>query len=97
MIKPVLNHIIFKFKEETSNGMFVETTEWGFVTGMNSDKSCQNPRLAQVVACGPDVVEVKEGDMILIEPLKWTNALTYENSTMWRTDESCVIGIMSDD
>ncbi len=98
-LHPIKNMIIFQFEDEAADlndgrksaKGFLEKTEWGFVY-KDSKASASNARWGIVVAAGPECVEqFQKGQRILIENLKWTEGVTYEGTTYWRTAEDHVL------
>lgn len=101
-VKAIRNHVIFQFElkriRTTSHGrertQFQEETDWGFDIGATTqeyDKSSKEPQWAKVIEVGHEVTDVKIGDRILIEPLKWTIGIEVDGKDFWRTDESCIL------
>lgn len=95
-LRAIKNHIVFQFTDEFSNRdvkQFKEVTEWGFEVVSHKD-SMEAPRWVDIVAVGPDVYdELQPGMRVLLEPLKWTEAFTYNNIDYWRTDAEAVLAI----
>jgi len=88
--------IAFRFEEEIVNRGFVNKTESGLYVQEEHSKQLQHPRWGVVFQVGPDCFEVKEGDMILIESLMWTNGIDLEENKdeeFWITRERNVIAI----
>jgi co-chaperonin GroES (HSP10) len=93
-VKTLRNNILFRFKDPVKNGKFVEVTESGFYLGFQAVDSSQKAREAIALVVGPDVTDVKVGDTILIEPLKWTEEVQMGGERFWLTTESEVIGVL---
>lgn len=90
-LRAIKNHIIFQFVDEVdSKGQFVETTKWGFVIPGHFDNSAKSPRWAVVKEIGPECENVKVGQQVLINALKWTAGFKFNGERFWRTDESQV-------
>jgi chemotaxis signal transduction protein len=50
------------------------------------------PRWGLAISVGPDTIEVKDGDYILVEPGKWTTGFHVDQDTrIWKTDEDHII------
>lgn len=82
--------ISFTFAQTTRDGFFRQETDWGFkISGTDYDATKERWGLVKDV--GPDVVHVKVGQYILIEPLKWTTGLDIPGGEIWRTKESFVV------
>ena len=100
-IRAIRNHILFQFVDEVKNinGKmgFAETTDWGFEISAASgsqafDDSSKRARFGVVKSVGHEVPkDIQPGMVILIEPLKWTNAISYNNEKYWRTDSDHVL------
>jgi len=94
------NHIIFQFEKEivrkTDNGyerqQFQEETDWGFQVS-NFDEGTKDPQWAIVTAVGPEAIDVKLGDRVLVEALQWSHGMEVNGHTYWRTDETQVMAI----
>lgn len=91
-IRAINNDIIFSFIQEIKNGGFVNTTAWGMeISHSVDDAKCA--RWATVLHKG-DLVEaesIQVGQYILIEPLMWTNKISYEDAYIWKTNETKVL------
>lgn len=103
-MKPLRNHIMFRFETDvlssTSGGrartQFKEITKWGFDLGkaeQSFDTSTKKGQWGHVTEIGHKVIDVKIGDRILIEPLKWTVSIIVEGIKYWRTDEDSILAI----
>lgn len=98
-LRPVLDHILFQFQDElvTSQGIkqFNERTSWGFDLRANFDVNLNSPRWVKVVAVGPDVKDpdIVAGAVVLVEALKWTEGMKFEEQEYWMTKEDHVISI----
>lgn len=88
--------ILFKFVEDIVGGQFNNRTEWGLIIKDKID-DVKRPRWAKVLVTGPKVKYVTKGQYILIENLRWTNALEYGNEKFWKTNESEVIMVSDDE
>lgn len=85
-IKPVRNLIIFKVpeKEKTKSGILLATVEVPFL-----DKN-----QGIVEAVGPDVVDVKVGDKILVDV--YNSTLIDESEKQYVCDEQAVYGVIAE-
>ena len=101
-VKAIRNHIIFQFEREFKragahgNAQFKEETEWGFDLGggaQSFDTSTKEAQWGTITEIGPEVIELKVDDRILIEPLKWTAGIEVDGIMVWRTDETCVMAV----
>jgi len=100
ILKPLGIRFTFKFVDkvvirtdlEKRRTQFEETTEFGF-TMSSYDESAKQPRWVIVENCGPDITEFKSGDKVLIESLKWSEAVEFDNDTFWYSDETVVMAV----
>ena len=96
-LKPLRNNIIFRFLEETtgSKGAFKERTSSGIIIPITQSTQKVH-RWGRVLAVGPLVDGVQEGDYILIEALMWMEGVKYEDGKVWKTDDSKVLAVTND-
>lgn len=100
ILKPLGLRFTFKFVDKVvirtdsdkRRTQFEETTESGF-TISSYDESAKRPRWVIVMDCGPDVKEFKTGAKVLLESLKWSEAIDFENDTFWYSDETVVMAV----
>ncbi len=93
-IKPLNDSIIFEFLDTISAGHFATKTKSGIILGnKNANENAQTPRWGKVHAIGPDVVDVKVGDFILIEALRWTLGFKLDDQNLSKTVEKEVMAI----
>jgi len=100
-VKAIRNHVIFQFEDsvvkKTEFGkqrkQFGNKTDWGFEMS-SFDDATKSPRWGIVISVGHEVAEnIRVGSKILIDALKWTEAIEYKGESYWRTDESHVLAI----
>ena len=92
-LKALHDSILFSFYDEAVGGGFNNKTESGIVY-KSIDADMSTSRWALVLAVGDKCTEVKVGDSILIENLKWTEGCTApEIGKIWRTTEEFVLCI----
>lgn len=98
-IKPLGKNILFRFTDYVnSKGEFEQgSTASGILLQASFDESAKKPRWCEVVDVGPDCEFVKSGDVILLPALRWTAGVKVEDSKLWKTDESEVVGIKTAD
>jgi len=89
----IYDNIIFKFVEAATSTRFINNASSGLIITSDDNNQTAIARWGQVVAIGPDCINVKPEDYILIEPGKWTSGFYINNSRYWKTDESMVIAI----
>lgn len=99
-LRPIKNHIIFKFLDEVRNGFFVN--QFGYehiiVPYGNRDDTTQDGRLVEILAVGPDVDErIQVGSIVALEALMWTEGVDFEGQNIWRTDDEQVMMICDSD
>lgn len=97
-LRPIRKNIIFKFIDDVvvrnGNTQFKEATSWGFEIS-SYDESSKKPRWATVESVGPEVgSDIQAGTIILIEPLKWTKSVVFEDDMVWQTNEDCVLAVL---
>ena len=97
-LRPLHKHILFQFVDDCARTIhnqrhFREQTDWGFeIQGQEAfDISMKTARWGTVVAVGDEVTEISPGDEILIEPLMWSNGISFEGETIWQTDITKVL------
>jgi co-chaperonin GroES (HSP10) len=96
-LKPLNDSIIFEFLDEIRDGHFVTKTSFGLVLPTkNVDLNSNLPRWGKVHEVGPDVKEVNVGDLILVEPLRWTDSFKFEDKRYCKTIEKEVMCIAED-
>lgn len=99
-LRPLRNHIVFTFLSRktriSGKTAFQEETDWGF-RYVNVDQSTGDMRWGIVRFVGPQVPdEIKPGMHILIDSLKWTNEVEFEDEYYSRTDYDQIVAIDED-
>lgn len=95
-IEPVHNQILFRFVDDTTRGHFNEKTKGGVLVVEDSSKQVDYSRWGTVIAIGPDVKDIFEGEVVLINSLKWTNSFRMTDTNYWITAETEVIAKWGD-
>lgn len=96
-ITPLNDSIIIEFLDEIRDGAFVPQTKSGIIlTNKNTDDSGQSPRWCRTIAVGPDVKDVKEGDYVLVAPLRWTPSFKFGDDRYSKTIEDEILLIADD-
>lgn len=95
-LRPLKNSILFSFIDENAGGKFIPTTRSGILLTNQAYDHQRDPRWGRALAVGPDCVDVKAGDLILVEPLKWTTGFKHDEVMIWKTDENNVAAITND-
>lgn len=93
MITPIHDRIIFAFVDDVYRGMFEDVSTGGIIIGRNKELSGKTPRWGIVLVTGPEVKnpELVKGTAVLIEELRWSDAVMYENRKVWITTEKDII------
>lgn len=94
-LKPINSNVVFKFLDDTFKAggkrQFQSVTASGIVI-QSQDESVKENRWGVIQAIGPDVKsELKVGDVILVEALKWTQAFKVDGENVWLTSEDCIL------
>ncbi len=101
-IKPILNNILFTFRDEIKNNngkrVLSQETDWGFEITQNIDSMLQNPQIGIIRYLGEDAKKegLEVGMKILIENMMWTEEFNVDGEQLWKTDASKVIGIVDE-
>ena len=97
-LKPLGNNFIFEFTNSTYGGQFVERNS-GQIILTNQDLTEQGKwaRWGKVLAIGDHVSTFNVGDYVLIEALKWTSKMVFQDHSYWKSDEEKVIAIGEDE
>lgn len=95
MIKALGQGIIFRFEDSITGGKFDQVTTAGIVVVNDLKDTLERPRWGVVTSVGRDVREedVKVGQRILVESLKWTESVQHEGSKYWRTNLENVLAV----
>lgn len=97
-LRPLANTFLFAFFNETSQGRFIERTKGKIIlTNQDLDVQGKYARWAKVLAVGPDVVDFKNGDIVLIEAGMWTTGFKHDGVQVWKSDDSKVVAIGEDE
>jgi co-chaperonin GroES (HSP10) len=96
-LNPIHKDVVFQFEEGVSaSGTFKEKTDWGFEIKEDATQGGDSHRIVNVIATGPECVNVQAGMKVVVEALMWTNQFDVNGSQYWKTDESKIIAIMDD-
>ena len=91
-LQPLGKNIIFIFCEDTSGGKFVPSHAGKIQIISKNEQFNHAPKWGKVFLTGPDVdPEIKVGEFILIEPLKWTPGFDFDGVKFWKTDSDKVM------
>jgi co-chaperonin GroES (HSP10) len=92
-ITPIYDNVIFKFVEEVTSTRFINSASSGLIMTSDDKNQTSFPRWGHVLAIGPDCLDTKPNDYILIEGGKWTPSFYLGDNCCWKTDESMIIAI----
>jgi co-chaperonin GroES (HSP10) len=92
-IRAIENNVIFQFVEDVTQTRFVNSSASGFIISSSDGNQAITPRWGKAISVGPDVMEIKVDDYILVEQGKWTTSFRVGERRYWKTDESKVIGV----
>jgi len=97
-LKPLADKFLFTFCSDTQDGRFIEKNSGSIIlTNKNLDDQGKHARWGRVVAVGTKVTSFKEGDLVLIESLRWTQGFKYEGQQLWQSYEGAVCAIGTSD
>lgn len=98
MIRALGNKILFTFNDTVSQNRFSNMTETGIIYKSTEDTMNQ-PRWGTVVSIGGQVREnIKVGDVVLVDALRWTEELkTPSEAGVWATSEDDILLIKDPD
>lgn len=96
-LRPLGDAILFAFLDDHASGRFIERNKSGIIlTNQDYMSQANVPRWGKALAIGADCLDVKIGDLILIEPGMWTTAFKHDGVEVWKTDEKKVMAITDD-
>lgn len=95
-LEPIRNQIIFEFIEEARHGQFNSETSGGILIRETSDKQVDYCRWGRVLATGPNVTEFEEGQLVLIDKLRWTSGFKVTDKTYWVTTDEEILAVWDD-
>ncbi len=90
-IKTLHDKILFSFEDENDSKGFNNVSEGGIVFSSYHHDTRQD-RWGIVLVVGPEVKEIKVGDRILVEALKWSEGHKVDDELkIWMTTEENVM------
>lgn len=98
--QPIGKNFLFTFLSQTKRGMFAQKSSGRIYipnAAPTTDEQGLLARWVKVEAIGPDVKNFNVGDIVLIEPLKWTIGYIFGNQRLWKSDESQVMATTDSD
>ena len=87
-----VDKVVIRTDMDRRRAQFEETTESGF-TISSYDEGTKTPRWVIVRDIGPDVTDFKSGDKVLVDALKWSDALEFEDENIWYSDVEQVLAV----
>ena len=87
-----VDNVVVRTDMDRRRTQFEETTEGGF-TISSYDEGTKTPRWVIVMDVGPDVTEFKTGDKVLVDALKWSDAIEFGGDNFWYSDEEQVLAV----
>lgn len=97
-LRPLNNSFLFSFLASTSGGRFIERNSGRIIlTNQDLDNQGKYARWGRVEAVGPKITDFAVGDLVLIEALQWTKEMKFEGKSYWKSDDSKVIAIGTDE
>ena len=90
-VKPLSKHFFFKFTNDFAGGRFIEKSGSAIILTNQAIDSQNGPRWAEIIEIGPDVKNVDVGDIVLLESMKWTRAINFDNIQFWKSDDDQVL------
>lgn len=98
--RPIGNNFFFSFLSKTRRGVF-EQKSGGLIYIPNAAPSVDEQglmaRWCRVEAIGDEITDFNVGDIVLIEPLKWTIGYIFGDKKLWKSDQSRVIATTDSD
>ena len=95
-VQAINNQIVFKFVEDTTKGQFNSKTAGGILLVEHGHNQVENARWATVVAVGPDAEGLDEGEIVLIENLRWTSEFIVSGESYWVSDDKSILAKWDD-
>lgn len=98
-LRPLGNTILFKFLDQTAGaaGRFSERTNSSIIIPVLQSAQSKTDRWGKVVAVGPKVDGVAEGEFVLIQALQWTRGSVFDDEKIWKTTDDKVIVVTNDE
>lgn len=93
-LKPLHNHFLFQFLNDITSGLIINRNK-GQIIIANAETLEQGKyaRWVKVVAIGDDVKDFNVGDVVLVEPGKWTIGFVHNEKRYWKSDDAWVLAI----
>lgn len=98
--QPLGKNFFFTFLSETKKGMFAQKNSGRIYipnAAPSTDEQGLLARWVKVEAIGADVKDFNVGDIVLVEPLKWTIGYIFGEHKLWKSDEERVIATTDSD
>lgn len=98
--QPLGNNFLFSFLSETRRGLFAQKSSGRIIipnAAPTVDEQGQLARWVKVESIGSEVTDFKVGDIVLVEPLKWTIGYIFGEDKYWKSDQTRVMATTDSD
>ena len=92
-LTPLGDKIFFVFADEIISDHFQVETKSGLIIKETALDVGTKDRWGLITNVGKDVTEVKIGQYVLIEKLKWTNAIRMNEQKIWMTNQNHILAV----
>lgn len=93
-LRPLHNGFLFQFLNETTQGQFVTKNKGQIIIATPElDSQGTIARWVKVVAVGNSAKGISVGDVVLLQPGKWTLGFTHNGQKLWKSDDEWVLAI----
>jgi len=100
-LKPLGKNFLFAFLNETDGKKFLPKNKGRIILTAHAKGDVRGQgeyaRWAKVLAIGPLVTEFKNGDIVLIDKLKWTIGFEHDGVRIWKSDQDQVLALADDE
>jgi hypothetical protein len=100
-LKPLGNSFLFAFLNDTDGTKFIPKNKGRIILTAHARGDVRSQgefaRWAKVLAIGPLVTDFKNGDIVLIDKLKWTKGFEHDDVRIWKSDQDQVLAIGADE
>jgi len=89
-----VDKIVTRSDQDKTRTQFEETTDFGF-TISSYDEGAKQPRWVIVENVGPDIdpSDFSAGSKVLVDALKWSEALEFDSGKFWYSDLEQVLAV----
>jgi hypothetical protein len=95
-IRPLHRDFLFTFLNETRDGLFVNKHSSIIIVTPEVASQGTYARWARVYAVGDEIKDFKAGDIVCIQPSKWTLSINWEGQKLWKSDDEWVLAVAND-